>query len=275
MAMINLLRELDRICKKLNIRYFLFAGTLLGAVRHEGFIPWDDDLDVVMLREDYERFLREAERELDGERYYLQKEFGSHWPMFFSKLRLNGTTCLELYHPKDRLCHMGIYIDIFPCDSACKTRAGRWMQFVASKVIIAKSLDRRGYATESRLKPLIMVASRALPMRPFLAIVKGGNRNSGMVHTFLGGSSRMDRGVFRAELFRETAVGVFEGKEYPIPGGYEEVLRTMYQDYMRIPTPQERSCKKHGAIVSVDSSFETHLAELDDMVFQNSTKSIR
>lgn len=273
--MLDLLQELDRICKKLNIRYFLFAGTLLGAVRHQGFIPWDDDLDVVMLREDYDRFLQEADKQLDGNKYYLQKEFGSHWPMFFSKLRLNGTTCLELYHPKDRQCHMGIYIDIFPCDRACKTKIGRWMQFVASKVIIAKSLDRRGYATESRLKPLVMVASRALPLKPFLAIVKGGSKNSGMVHTFLGGCSKMDRGVFPATLFQSSSVGVFEGREYPIPAGYEDVLQTMYQDYMRIPTLEERCCKRHAAIVAVDSSYETHLAELDGMFFRNSTKSIR
>lgn len=92
-ALLTLLTEFDRVCKVLEIPYVLFAGTLLGAVRHQGFIPWDDDLDVMMLRADYDRFLAEAPAVLDADRFYLQGEFSEHWPLFFSKLRLNGTTC--------------------------------------------------------------------------------------------------------------------------------------------------------------------------------------
>ena len=86
--LLEMLREIDRICRKHDIPYQLFAGTALGAVRHGGFIPWDDDLDIIMLRKDYLRFLFLAERELNSELYALQAEFTDHWPMFFSKLRL-------------------------------------------------------------------------------------------------------------------------------------------------------------------------------------------
>ena len=134
-ALYTLLCEFDRVCKKLNIPYVLFAGSMLGAVRHEGFIPWDDDLDVMMLRQDYEFFLQNADKYLDTDRFYLQKEFSEHWPMFFSKLRLNGTTCLEKYHPKDEKIHQGVYIDLFPCDNAAKGKWGRKLQFFASKAI--------------------------------------------------------------------------------------------------------------------------------------------
>ena len=140
-----ILKEFDRVCKVLDIPYVLFAGTMLGAVRHKGFIPWDDDLDVMMLREDYDRFLQKADSVLDRKKFFLQKEFSEHWPMFFSKLRLNGTTCLEKYHPRDKKVHQGIYIDIFPCDAALGSEAGRRLQFLASKVVIAKSLDSANY----------------------------------------------------------------------------------------------------------------------------------
>ena len=96
-VLFELLEAFDEVCKKHHIPYMLFAGTALGAVRHEGFIPWDDDLDVVMLRPDYERFLEIAPNELDPEKYFLQKEFKKEFPMFFSKLRKNNTTCLERY----------------------------------------------------------------------------------------------------------------------------------------------------------------------------------
>ena len=143
-ALLSLLKEFDRVCQVLDIPYVLFAGTLLGAVRHQGFIPWDDDLDVLMLRADYRRFLAEAPAVLDTDTFFLQSEFSDHWPMFFSKLRLNGTTCLEKYHPKDTQTHQGIYIDLFPCDDARPTAFGRRWQFAASKVVIAKALDQRG-----------------------------------------------------------------------------------------------------------------------------------
>lgn len=111
-VLLELLRELDRVCTAHNIPYVLFAGTALGAARHRGFIPWDDDLDVALLRPDYERLLA-----LDdgcwGEKYFLQREFSPHWPLHFSKLRKNGTTCLEKYRPKDERSHRGIYIDVF------------------------------------------------------------------------------------------------------------------------------------------------------------------
>ena len=104
-VMLEMLTDVDEICKKYNIKYQLFAGSLLGAVRHKGFIPWDDDLDIVILRPEYERFLRIAPSELDAEKYFLQKEFSEHWPMFFTKLRKNGTACIERQVPKDKLMH--------------------------------------------------------------------------------------------------------------------------------------------------------------------------
>lgn len=72
MVLYELLKAIDEVCKKHDIHYMLFAGTALGAVRHHGFIPWDDDLDVVMLRSEYERFMKIAPLELDKEQYFLQ-----------------------------------------------------------------------------------------------------------------------------------------------------------------------------------------------------------
>lgn len=140
-TMLNLLHEVERICQKHHISYMLFAGTLLGSVRHQGFIPWDDDLDIIMLRPEYERFLEIAPKELDAGSYYLQKEFSAHWPMFFSKLRKNGTACIERYIPKDKQTHQGVFIDIFPCDNLRDHVFLQKLQFFASKIVIAKSLD--------------------------------------------------------------------------------------------------------------------------------------
>ena len=115
--LLEMLKDFDAVCRRHGIRYQLFAGSALGAVRHNGFIPWDDDLDVILSRSEYERFFREAAMDFDPEIYYVQQEHSPHWSMHFSKLRRNGTTCIEKYHPKDPGIHQGVYIDIFPYDN--------------------------------------------------------------------------------------------------------------------------------------------------------------
>ena len=94
-VLLSMLKDFDAVCEKRGIRYMLFAGTALGAVRHSGFIPWDDDADVILMRADYEKFFECAAKDFDAEKYYVQREYGAHWPMQFSKLRLNNTACIE------------------------------------------------------------------------------------------------------------------------------------------------------------------------------------
>lgn len=274
-ALLTLLREFDRVCRHLNISYTLFSGTMLGAVRHQGFIPWDDDLDVLMLREDYERFLAEAHTLLDQKTFFLQKEFSEHWPMFFSKLRLNNTTCLETYYPKDPLTHQGIYMDIFPCDNARDSEAGRKLQFWASKVVIAKSLGRRGYITENHKKKIFMTICRMLPQKPFLAIARSGSTKSEYVHTFFGGASSYSKNVYPREYFGSTVKLLFEGEEFSVSSHSHELLEILYGEYMRLPPPEERRIKQHAVLVDLEHSYEMYREYQKKMTFEVLTKSIR
>ena len=274
-ALNALLAEFDRVCKVLDIPYVLFAGTLLGAVRHQGFIPWDDDLDVMMLRSDYDRFLREADTVLDREKFFLQKEFSEHWPLFFSKLRLNNTACLEKFHPRDDKMHQGIYMDIFPLDNAFSTELGRKCQFLASKVVIAKALDARGYDTDSKVKKLFMAACRLVPMAPFLKLAKAGKEDSPLVHSFFGAAHGYEKNIYKREFFSGRATGRFEGNDYPIPAEYDALLHTLYGDYMQLPPPEERVCKQHAILVDLEHSWEEYAHYRDNMKFTVYTRSIR
>ena len=274
-ALLVILREFDRVCKALDIPYVLFAGTMLGAVRHQGLIPWDDDLDVMMLRPDYERFLREAEGLLDKEKFFLQKEFSQHWPMFFSKLRLNNTTCLEKYHPKDHASHQGVYMDIFPCDNAAESGFGRKLQFYASKVVIAKSLDRRGYETDSSKKKLFMALCRLLPAKPFLWLVKKGSKNSKLVHSFLGGASSFGKSVYPRACFEERTQMTFEGERFPVSARFDELLTILYGDYMVLPPEDQRAIKQHAILIDLENSYEKYANYRDGMTFDVHTRSIR
>ena len=274
-ALYELLIELDRVCKKLHIKYSLFAGTMLGAVRHNGFIPWDDDADILMSRKEYEKFMKEADGILDSEKFYLQREFSEHFPMFFSKLRLNGTACLEKYHPKDVKSHQGVYIDIFPCDDAANTNVGRKIQFLCSKVVIAKSLYARGYETDSALKKLFMYGCRLLPLAPFLRCVKKESPTSDYVHTFLGSASAYEKNIYPRKWFDNSVELTFEKHKFMVADHYKDILKKIYGDYMKLPPEDERKPIEHAILVDLHHSYEEYENFRDDMEFDVYTKSIR
>lgn len=273
-ALYALLLEFDRVARLLKTPYYLFAGTLLGAVRHRGFIPWDDDLDIMMKREDYERFLREAPP-LVGERFFLQGEFSEHFPMFFSKLRMNGTACLEKYHPKDKDSHQGVYMDIFPCDNAWGTELGRRMQFLCSKVVIAKGLYARGYDNDKGLKKVFMNVCRLLPLKPFLAVVQHRGKPSAYLHSFLGGARRYDRNVYQAAWFEGTKQVPFEGGMFSAPVHDHELLTAIYGDYMQIPPEEDRGIKEHCILVDLKHDYKHYEHYREGMKWDVYTRSIR
>ena len=274
-ALLALLKEFDRVCRELDIPYILFAGTMLGAVRHEGFIPWDDDLDVLMFRQDYERLLKEADRVLNRDRFFLQKEFSDHWPMFFSKLRLNNTTCLEKYHPKDPQIHQGVYMDIFPCDNASRTELGRKFQFLCSKVVIAKSLDRRGYETNSKKKKLFMAFCRLLPGKQFHRWAIGGRVDSDVVHSFFAAASGYQKNVYPRQMLMGRQMARFADGEYPIVKEYDQLLTQLYGDWRTLPPEKDRVCKQHAILVDLEHSYECYTDYRDGMEFDVYTRSIR
>lgn len=273
---LSMLKDFDAVCQKHRISYQLFSGTALGAVRHKGFIPWDDDIDVVMLREDYERFFDSASKELDSNKYYVQREFSEHWPMFFSKLRLNGTTYIEKYHSHDARIHQGIYIDIFPCDNLSDSRLMQKLQYIASKIVIAKSLYARGYETNSTVKKCFMQFCRILPTEPFKRLCIRRNDSSSLkVHTFFGGGKKFERSIFFREWFEQSVKMRFEDSEFPVSAHYDEMLRVMYGDYMVMPTLEQRVCKRHAAIVDINKPYTFHLEEQKNMKIEKYTESIR
>ena len=273
---LSMLKDFDAVCQRHRISYQLFSGTALGAVRHKGFIPWDDDIDVVMLREDYERFFDSASKELDSNKYYVQREFSEHWPMFFSKLRLNGTTYIEKYHSHDARIHQGIYIDIFPCDNLSDSRLMQKLQYIASKIVIAKSLYARGYETNSTVKKCFMQFCRILPTEPFKRLCIRRNDSSSLkVHTFFGGGKKFERSIYLREWFEQSVKMRFEDSEFPVSAHYDEMLRVMYGDYMVMPTREQRVCKRHAAIVDINKPYTFHLEEQKNMKIEKYTESIR
>ena len=275
-VLMELWHVLDSICEKNHIKYQLFAGSALGAVRHHGIIPWDDDLDVVMLREDYNRFMDIAASELDANQYFLQREFSEHWPMFFSKLRKNNTACIERYFPKDWNTHMGIYIDIFPCDNLSNNPIKRKIQFAASKIVIAKSLYARGYSTDAPFKKLFIGVCKVLPKNMFIKIaINAKEKHTEYVHTFFGAARRYQKNVFPRTWLEESIMLPFCGSVAPVSEYYDALLTKLYGDYMTPLPESQRGSKIHAEIVDTEHSYKIYQNVQHTMKFREYTRSIR
>lgn len=273
--MLDILKEFDRVCRKNDIKYMVFAGSALGAVRHKGFIPWDDDLDVALLREEYDKLMQLDSNEWD-KGYYMQCEYSDHWPIHFSKLRKNNTTCLEKYHPKDKLIHQGIYIDIFPIDNASNIKYMRKLQFFTSKIVIAKSFFKRGYDTDSFFKKIIMGFSAVLPLRPFYSFTTLKKaKNTKYVHSFLGGSVNYNKGIMERKYFTDTVEILFETIVVPISKHYHDMLTQQYGSYMDLPSKEDRKCKVHAILVDTERNYTEYAHYRDNMTFDVLTRSIR
>lgn len=130
-ALYTTLSEVDRICKKHGIRYFVTGGTAVGAYFWQKILPWDDDVDVGMMRPDYERFAKIAQEEL-GDKFFLQTpDTEPHTPFYFMKVRMNGSRFSEATFQHIKM-HQGIYVDIFPFDKVPKQK---WLERLQNKAV--------------------------------------------------------------------------------------------------------------------------------------------
>ena len=258
-AQMDLLIELDRICKKHNIRYFLIAGTLIGAIRHDGFIPWDDDIDVGMLREDYDRLRKACDEDLDPAYFLHDWKSDPASPHPFYKLKICGTHYPETLAAQSDMNDC-IYIDIFPYDNAPDSKFLRKLHYLKTyimrKILLLRcnfdlSGERAGrkivYGT---LKFLSRIRSLEGWKKTYTRVQRQYNKNPTEKVVNLGGAYSYDRESVRRVNVETTIPHVFEGKIFEIPEGYDAFLRNCYGDYMQLP-PEEQRVGKHE-IVGID-----------------------
>ena len=251
--------DVDRICDEYGLKYYLIGGTLLGAVRHQGFIPWDDDIDLVMYRADYNRFL-EIVREKYADRYFVQTfETDPHYSRYIAKIRLNGTTLIEssLQNAKS---NAGIYIDIFPLDQVCKSdgfelnlrgKVIRWL--FAYKTVkhdaMVRTLGVR-YIFGKGLRWTTFLIPDELVNRLFNYVcTKDNGKNCAYVTNFAS-HFKWKKQLFPNWFYGEGCRLPFEGRRFRAPLEYEQILKRLYGDhYMEIPPPEKRETHK---IVQLD-----------------------
>lgn len=252
---IEILSKCIDVCSKLEIPFFLMGGTLLGAVRHGGFIPWDDDIDIGMYRSDYERFLREAPAMLPEGLFLQTYTSDPGYLLNFAKLRDSCTTFIQWVY-KDIPMNHGVYIDIFPLDYyPDDTLKGRIL------LLKKKCLDQRimtgMYLPELQQESMLKRLARKLLRFPYRKLslhdamearekLYTSVKESGWLANYGGAWGR--REVVPAKWFAGGHKISFEGMEVLAPQEYDKWLTQVYGDYMTLP-PEEKRVSHHGAKV--------------------------
>ena len=253
-------------CNKHNLQFYLAGGTLIGAIRHQGFIPWDDDVDIFMLRQDYERLPFLWNKYADTERYsYCRTNEKENYHDTGASIRDNNTTFIN-YHSVNDDIHHGLQIDLLPID----TRPDGW---IASKIQIFWAMlyslfnaqrlpDRQGKILRG-LSFVLLNLCRSKSLRYKIwsyakqKMTQYEYDESAYCVELSSGLRSMLR-VLPKEWFSHTTMVPFEDRMMPIMQGYDPYLRAVWGDYMQLPPVKDRVAKHNTVFIDLDNSYQKY-----------------
>lgn len=264
---LEILKDVAAVCEKYKIQYYLSGGTLLGAVRHKGFIPWDDDVDISMPYQDYCRFIGIAQREL-GDKYFVQtSRTDPNWYRPHAKVRLNGTAMIEKgltsYH-----IHQGIWIDIFILSGI----SNRYEFKIKQKIItIANYLQADDYfrandrlTMEKTVGKMGIFFLCLLYKLPFvfrsavhdllLKMVFNSKRKKYTTEIWSNMTNLYDSEIFDGN----STLLQFEDSFFHVPQQYEKYLEVQYGDYLTLP-PEDKRETHMASIIDLSSDYSKYL----------------
>lgn len=240
-TLLEIMDVVDKVCREKGITYYLAGGTLLGAVRHKGFIPWDDDMDIMMPRRDYEKFCSIFSSVASDKYFILSSDVNPRYWKSHAKVCKKGTLFQEKMGKEQ-----SIFVDIFPLDEA-KSRNGLFQRIRFSAIKISDRIAHwRNYKDynpgKARLWCYLTVFLPLDKIREFqkcLRVLKNSRNDC----FFLFESVAIygaDRSLWPKSTFETTILTEFEGRKYSIPSGYDSILSITYHNYMQLPPIEQR-----------------------------------
>lgn len=262
-----ILEKFDQVCKKHCLTYYAFFGTLLGAVRHQGFIPWDDDIDVAMFRDDYEKFQEIAPQEF-SDPYFFQSSYNDHriWPL--SKIRDSRTTAIEFIDPQ---LNQGIFIDIFPLDDAPDGNNPTLNNIRNIQSVIWHTIVDPHTVYENIQQGKTSILSRDVILdllnmdvrqrfKTFESFNLSHFGQSELVNFIMYEITNSSRQPFRREWFENVEYLPFETVMIPVPAQYDKILTHFYGDYHQMV----RGGSDHeNIILEPDISYKEYIQQTD------------
>ncbi len=254
---LELLKYFLEICNRHNLKYYLVAGTCLGAVRHQGFIPWDDDIDVGMPRKDYEKFLEIAQAELPEHIFLQTGKTDPDYPLNYAKLRNSNTTFWETSY-KYMKVNEGIFLDIFPYDGTSNAKIFKLKKsFYEKNILLAfhmpscdGSFKRRFI---KRFARIFFGKYQKFRDKRDKLLKKNEYEKCDIVADYAG--TWGDDEICPKVYFGNGTMAKFEGLDVVIPENYDAYLKSLYGDYMQLPPEEARHPHHYCEVIDTQRPY--------------------
>ena len=264
-----IMKYIDKICRENDIEYFIMGGTALGAIRHGGFIPWDDDLDIFMTPQNYEKFKSMFLNE-NNPLFYLQEWKTTSKHLEYAKVRLNGTTFIEEAFKDDRNMHQGIYVDIMILHKCPKCRLVQKILYYKCKYVTLYAISKRNWKPKTRGQKFALSMLKLLPNKIIVksfykSIYKYDYKEMSDYNWFYWITpANFSAGLFEKRFFENAQDIVFEDTVLKGAAEIEEYLKARYGDYKTLPPEEKRKEAIHALFYDVDNDYKEYFKDFSD-----------
>lgn len=260
------MKYIDALCRQHDIVYYIMGGTALGAVRHGGFIPWDDDLDIFMTPDQYAKFKAIFEKEQNS-LFLLQEWKTSPKYLEYAKVRMNGTTFIEPHFADRHDMHHGIYVDIMILHKVPQSRLIQKFVYLESKFVTLYGLSQRNWVPKNKGQALVLKSLKLLPCK-FLAniayhhIYMYDNRTNHFQYCYWITPAKFRSGLFDASFFSDPVDIPFEDTVLLGSKKIKEYLEYRYGNYMQLPSEEARKAAVHAMIFDTQKDYTEYLRQV-------------
>lgn len=262
---LEIMKYIDEVCRINGIIYYIMGGTALGAVRHAGFIPWDDDLDIFMTPDQYKKFKKVFEIE-HSQQFELQEWYTVQGFLEYAKVRMNGTTFIEKVYKNRKDMHQGIYVDIMILHKVPENRFIQYLVYLESKFVTLFALSQRNWEPKTKfqkcaLKSLKFLPSQLMAKIAYKRIYHYDSMENNYKYCYWITPAKFKNGLFDADFFTEPVEIAFEDTTLLAAKKIKEYLRYRYGDYMKLPSEEQQKAAVHAMIYNVDKDYREYINE--------------
>ncbi len=260
------MKYIDKLCRDNNIIYYIMGGTALGAIRHGGFIPWDDDLDIFMTPEEYEKFKIIFEKENPSE-FVLQEWKTTPNYLEYAKVRMNGTTFIEEHFKDRKEMHHGIYVDIMILHKVPDNFLIQKLVYLESKFVTLYALSQRNWKPKTKQQRLVLKSLKILPCKLmskicYSHIYKYDSWKENYKYCYWITPAKFRNGLFDATYFEKPVDIPFEDTVLLGSKKIKEYLTYRYGDYMKLPSLEEQKASVHAYIYDTEKDYSEYFKEM-------------
>ncbi len=260
---LDIMKYIDGLCRRHGIVYYIMGGTALGAVRHGGFIPWDDDLDIFMVPGEYAKFKTAFEKENRAD-FVLQEWKTTPDYLEYAKVRMNGTTFIE-EHFKDRKdMHHGIYVDIMILHKVPENRLIQKLVYYESKFVTLYALSQRNWKPKTKGQAIVLKSLKLMPCRLmaklfYRRIYQYDDRTDNFLYCYWITPAKFRNGLFDASFFSDPVEIPFEDTTLLGSAKIREYLEYRYGDYRKLPSEEQQKAAVHAMIFDTEKDYTAYL----------------